>query len=151
MAGPVESHRGEVLKFIGDGMLAIFPIEEGMTKAEACSAAVDAAREAERGMTEFNAARESGGEQPLSFGIGLHVGAVGYGNIGTATRLDFTVIGPAVNLASRLQELSEQLGRSTMLSGTLATYAVDQTVELGEHRLRGEPGPVMIHGLKDGV
>ncbi len=149
MAGPVESHRGEVLKFIGDGMLAIFPIEEGLTKAEACQAAIDAAREAERGMTQFNAARESAGEEPLGFGIGLHVGAVGYGNIGTATRLDFTVIGPAVNLASRLQELSEPLSRSTVLSGTLAKYAPDQTVALGARRLRGEPGPVMIHTLKD--
>ncbi|MDJ0896490.1 MAG: adenylate/guanylate cyclase domain-containing protein [Alphaproteobacteria bacterium] len=149
MAGPVESHQGEVLKFIGDGMLAIFPFEKSVTKAEACVAAVDAAREAERGMSRFNLTREGAGEQRLNFGIGLHLGAVGYGNIGTATRLDFTVIGPAVNLASRLQQLSQPLGCSTVLSDAVAKYVPDRTVALGARRLRGQPGPVMIHTLKD--
>ena len=96
-------------------MLAIFRLES----AEACNKALQAAVEAQRGMKELNAARIARGSFELGFGVALHVGDVMYGNIGT-TRLDFTVIGPAVNVASRLQTLTKELRRQVLLSAPFA-------------------------------
>jgi adenylate cyclase len=99
MARPVEAHGGEILKFIGDAMLAIFPLETD----QACRRALQAALDARAAMAELNRERSGRGEEALGFGIALHAGDVMYGNIGAANRLDFTVVGPAVNLATRLE------------------------------------------------
>ena len=112
MAGPVQSHGGTVLKFIGDGMLAIFRVPEDVASVQSiCRQVLEAARAAGDAMARLNRARAADGEEPLRYAIALHVGDVMYGNIGAARRLDFTVIGPAVNLAARLQELAHRLGR----------------------------------------
>src|SRR5258707_572181 len=99
IAGAVHAFGGEVLKFIGDGVLAIFPIGERSPSA-ACDAALSAVGAARAGMTHLDQARERQGLPPLPFGAALHLGEMLWGNIGTADRLDFTAIGPAVNLVS---------------------------------------------------
>src|SRR5207302_7056548 len=99
IAGAVHAFGGEVLKFIGDGVLAIFPIT-GMP-GEACEAALRAVVAARAGMAHLDAARQAQGLPPLPFGAALHLGEILWGNIGAVDRLDFTAIGPAVNLVSR--------------------------------------------------
>ena len=96
---------GGVLKFIGDAVLAIFPIGERDVLSKACSQAHSTLRQAFQHMGHANKVRIANGEQALAFGTGLHRGCITYGNIGTSKRLDFTVIGPAVNEASRIESL----------------------------------------------
>ena len=148
MAAPVEKHGGEVLKFVGDGMLAIFPLDSP----EACHKALQAAVEARRGMKELNAQRIARGSFELGFGVALHVGDVMYGNIGTATRLDFTVIGPAVNVASRLQTLTKELRRQVLLSAPFAFLcgcSAEFLTTLGRYPLRGVDEPIEVFGLSE--
>jgi adenylate cyclase len=148
MATPVDRHGGEILKFVGDGMLAIFRLDSP----EACHHALRAAIEARRGMKELNAKRIARGSFELGFGVALHVGDVMYGNIGTETRLDFTVIGPAVNAAARLQTLSKELRRQVLLSAPFA-YMCDCSAEfltpLGRFPLRGVEQPMEVFGLSE--
>jgi len=102
IAGAVHAFGGEVLKFIGDGILAIFPIAGGEKRA-ACDAALRAVTAAQAGMAHLDRERSLQGLAPLPFGVALHVGEIFWGNIGAADRLDFTAVGPAVNLVSRLE------------------------------------------------
>src|SRR6185312_16267811 len=95
IAGPVHAFGGEVLKFIGDGVLAIFPVL-GHPPRHACDAALRAVSAARAGMAHLNAERRHQGSRPLAFGAALHLGEMLWGNIGAADRLDFTAIGPAV-------------------------------------------------------
>ncbi len=148
MAAPVERHGGEILKFVGDGMLATFRLDSP----EACAEALAAAVEARRGMRELNARRVERGSFELGFGLALHVGDVMYGNIGTATRLDFTVIGPAVNVASRLQALTKELRRQVLLSGPFAMRSgcsAEFLQSLGRYPLRGVDAPLEVFGLAE--
>ena len=146
MGAPVVAQGGEILKFIGDGMLAIFPMEEEA----ACVRALEAARQARRSMAELNVRRAAQGAEPLGYGLALHVGDVMYGNIGTRTRLDFTVIGPAVNAAARLEGLTKVLRRHVLVSSTFA-YACacspDILEPLGTYPLRGVGEPLGVFGL----
>src|SRR6201996_3614405 len=95
MSEPIVQHGGEILKFIGDGLLAIFPLD----RPSACANLLHAVSEARKAMAALNERNNANGGAPLNFGIGVHVGDVMYGNIGSRARLDFTVIGPAVNMA----------------------------------------------------
>jgi adenylate/guanylate cyclase family protein len=97
MSEPIARHGGEILKFIGDGLLAIFPLSQP----SACANLLHAVAEARQAMVALNEKNSEACFAPLNYGIGVHVGDVMYGNIGSRTRLDFTVIGPAVNMASR--------------------------------------------------
>jgi adenylate cyclase len=144
MAAPVERHGGEILKFIGDAMLAIFPLGEGRDISGICGGALSAAIEAESAMTRLNARRAEAGASALDFGIALHVGEVTYGNIGAPRRLDFTVIGRAVNLASRIESLSAPLGRRVLLSADFARAAGGGFDSLGRHALKGIAEPQEI-------
>lgn len=135
MAGPVAERGGEVLKFLGDGLLAVFPITEERPKEAACAAAVHAAREALLRNVTVNRSRP--GEPSLDLDIALHSGDVFYGNIGDTSRLDFTVIGPAVNEASRMEALCSPLGCSIIMSETVAAASSAPVRSLGCHRLRG--------------
>ena len=132
----VYAHGGEVLKFIGDGMLAIFPLDDAADVTARCGAAIEAARAAQRA---FAAQRAD-----LAFGIALHVGEVSYGNIGGQGRLDFTAIGPAVNLAARLEGLTGKLATPIVVSQELAMHAGGRVEPLGSFELKGirEPVPV---------
>jgi adenylate cyclase len=148
MAVPVERHGGEILKFIGDAMLAIFPLEN----AEACHQALQAAIEARQSMRELNKTRSAAGQPEIGYGIALHVGDVMYGNIGAASRLDFTVIGPAVNVASRLESLTKALRRHVLLSGPFAglcSCSAEFLRSLGRYHLRGVGDDLEVFGLSD--
>jgi adenylate cyclase len=135
MASPITSHGGEVLKFIGDGLLAAFPITQTRSEGQACCAAIEAAREALLRNKAVNESRP--GEPSLPLDIALHCGDVYYGNIGSANRLDFTVIGPAVNEASRIEALCMPLDCSLLMSAAVASVCPYPTRSLGQHALRG--------------
>lgn len=148
IAGAVHAFAGEVLKFIGDGVLAIFPVGE-RSASEACEAALRAIGAARAGMAQLNQVRTSQGMPELQFGMALHLGDMVWGNIGTADRLDFTAIGPAVNLVSRLEGLCRPLGRSVLISGAVAAEISTPLVPLGEHQLRGTARSCAVFGLPD--
>jgi adenylate cyclase len=136
--GPVLERDGQVLRFIGDAALAIFPV--GADPAEAATRAVEAAREALVRMEKLNANRQT----PLRFGIGLHLGDVLYGNIGTGTRIEFTVIGAAANEAARIEALCKTLGAPLVVSDAVARYTRHAWRPLGRHPLRGVEKPVEL-------
>jgi adenylate cyclase len=143
----VEAHGGEVLKFIGDAVLAIFPTSAGHDRTMACRKALAAAQEFCRRTEAENALRGSTGGTPLVHGLALHVGEVAYGNVGTPRRLDFTVIGPAVNRASRLLDLAKRLDRQVVISHALAGEVDAPLVDLGHHLLRGVEQPQQVFTL----
>jgi class 3 adenylate cyclase len=147
VAGAVHAFGGEVLKFIGDGVLAIFPVTGA--PAGACEAALRAVVAARAGMAHLDASRQTQGLPPLLFGVALHLGEILWGNIGAADRLDFTAIGPAVNLVSRLEGLCRPLGRSVLVSGAVAAETTIPLVSLGEHGLRGIAQPCAVFTLPD--
>jgi adenylate cyclase len=129
--GPVLERRGEVLRFIGDAALAIFPVDG--RPAEACAKALDAAREALARMEKLNENRKP----PLRCGIGLHLGSLTYGNIGTPSRIEFTVIGAAANEAARIQGLCKPLEVDLVVSERVARALPGPWRPLGSHTLRG--------------
>lgn len=139
MADPVAEQGGEVLKFLGDGLLAAFPINEERSQEEACAAAIRAAREALCRNEAVN--RAYAGEPSLGLDVALHCGDVYYGNIGSTGRLDFTVIGPAVNEVSRMEALCDGLGCTTVMSASVAAAGGIPTRSLGMHTLRGITTP----------
>jgi len=138
VAGAVIEHGGEVLKFIGDAVLAIFPIERtDEPQPDACKTALAAVDDALARMARVNQERSEKGELPLAFGIALHRGDITYGNVGTEKRLDFTVIGPAVNEAARIESLCKTLSASVLLSSDFAQSVSSEMESLGEHVLQG--------------
>ncbi len=147
VAGAVHAFGGEVLKLIGDGVLAIFPVSDA--PAEACEAALRAVAAIRAGMAHLDAARQAQALPPLPFGVALHLGAILWGNVGAADRLDFTAIGPAVNLVSRLEGLCRPLGRQVLISGALAAEVKEPLTPLGEHGLRGIAAPCAVFTLPD--
>lgn len=147
IAGAVHAFGGEVLKFIGDGVLAIFPVVG--EERSACDAALRAVSAARAGMAHLDKARGRQGLPPLSFGVALHLGEIFWGNIGAADRLDFTAIGPAVNLVSRLEGLCRPLGKTVLVSGALAARTDMPLIALGTHSLRGIESPCAVFGLPE--
>ncbi len=144
-ATAVVEHGGEVLKFIGDGVLAIFPFDDATRpRANMCAAALASAREAFARADHANRARVADGLPPIEFGVGLHVGTVIYGNVGTARRLDFTATGPAVGLASRCEAMTRTLDKPLVATGAFAQFCTAQAKELGPHALRGFNDPVAL-------
>lgn len=141
---PIEQHNGEILKFMGDGLLAIFPLENG----DACENLLLAVDEAEHRITLLNQANHVLGRPELRYGMGIHIGDVMYGNIGSEDRLDFTVIGPAVNLAARLETLTKSEGIPVLISQEFVNRACEVGVRrfdsLGTRRLRGVSDEVEI-------
>jgi adenylate cyclase len=136
----IVGHGGEILKFIGDGLLAIFPINSANMAAAAASNALTAAMQA------VEAARNTSdpslpSEPPLEIVVALHVGTAIYGNIGAADRLDFTVIGPAVNLVSRIETVAKALNRPIVVSDDFARTYGKPLEPLGRHQLRGLATP----------
>lgn len=146
LARPIETRFGEVLKFIGDGMLAIFDAETDPR--DACCKALAAAMEGLDRLTALNARRVAAGQPEIRVGIGLHLGDVQYGNVGARDRLDFTVIGPAVNEASRVETLCKVMRRPLLASAAFAeAQCGTDLVSLGFHALRGVAEPQEIFGL----
>ncbi len=141
---PIEAAGGEVLKFMGDGLLAIFPIDDKKSASAACAASAGAATEAQARLVTLNSVRAS---DPLHFGIALHLGEVAYGNIGGGGRLDFTCIGSTVNTASRIEGLTGKLGRPVLVSEEFAKASGLKTRKVGEYELKGVPVPQPVHEL----
>ena len=148
IAGAVHAFGGEVLKFIGDGVLAIFPVVGGEPRS-ACDAALRAVSAARAGMAHLDEERGRQGLPPLPFGAALHLGEMLWGNIGAADRLDFTAIGPAVNLVSRLEGLCRPLGKAVLVSGALAAETKTPLIALGTHALRGIASPCAVFTLPE--
>jgi adenylate cyclase len=149
-AGAVLAHGGEVLLFIGDAVLAIFPIHEaGATPRQACEAALAAMRDAQARLHEVNRRRTSAKLEALSFGLGLHLGDLMYGNIGVPERLQFTVVGPAANEVARLEGLTKVLDRPVLASAEFARNLDIPWRSLGRHELRGVGAPIEIFAPPD--
>ena len=138
---------GEILKFIGDGVMAYFPAEDALFLPEVTAKALAAARRLIDDIDAANEARATGGLEPVRFGIGLHIGPVMFGNVGTEDRLDFTVIGPAVNRAARLEGLTKELKVPVLASAEFRQATTQPMVSLGKHPLRGVPEPVEVFTL----
>jgi adenylate cyclase len=145
----IARHGGEVLKFIGDGLLAIFPIADGANAREACDRALAAARESRTNIDGIGAPLGLAGNERIRFGLALHLGEVLYGNIGSGNRLDFTCIGPAVNLAARLEKLAARLGRTLILSADFARHCAVDLEPLGEFSVAGFAAQQAAFGLPE--
>lgn len=147
--GAVQAAGGEILDFIGDGLLAIFPIREAQdslsdSSRRALSAACDSLARKEK----HNDMRRAAGLAPLEFGVGLHVGEVMYGNVGVPARLTFSAFGVAVHEVDRLEKLSKELGEPVLASRKFVSAAGQgQWRDLGLHNLRGVDRPLEVNAL----
>ena len=138
-------HGGEVLKFMGDGLLAIFPIAADSEVSGVCGRTLACALE----VRDLIAAlpRDAGSDEPLRFGVALHVGEIMYGNVGGGNRLDFTCIGPAVNLAARLEKVASKLGETIVASADFAAHCPAELARRGEFSVAGFAAPQTVFGL----
>ena len=143
---PVQERGGEILRFIGDAALAIFPIGDDPATI-ACTKALEAAKDAVSRMKKLNERRKAASQRSLRFGIGLHLGLVLYGNIGTPTRIEFTVIGAAANEAARIEALCKTLKVDVVVSEHVARHLAAHPRSLGRHALRGVGEPVELFTL----
>ena len=137
----VEAREGEILKFMGDGVLAIFLVSD--TPQEACGRAYAAASDI---VAQVTALSEETPELAFQIGIGLHIGHLAYGNVGSKSRLDFTVIGPTVNLASRIETATKRLERPILASKVFADLLGDELKPIGTIEARGFNQPVAVYG-----
>ena len=145
---PILSHGGEVLKFMGDGLLAIFPLNgNGNDASEVCTRALVCAREAEALIDKLDAPASLANKSMVRFGLALHVGQVMYGNIGGGNRLDFTCIGPAVNLAARLEKVAAQMGQTIVASAEFASHVPGEFMQRGECTVAGFSAPQAVFCL----
>ena len=145
----IKTHGGEVLKFMGDGLLAVFPIDEYVGDVEkVCAQALEAARESR---VNVEAMQFTVGEavERFRFGVALHVGWILFGNIGGGNRLDFTCIGPAVNLAARLEKMAGRLHRTVVASAAFVDACPGDWADLGEFPIAGFSKAARVHGLLD--
>ncbi|MFD0916351.1 adenylate/guanylate cyclase domain-containing protein [Pseudahrensia aquimaris] len=143
----VEKNGGEVLKFMGDGVLSILPIAEANDFARRCRDAANAAEQILADLSTLNQSRKEAGKSELAIGIGLHAGAVSYGNIGSQSRLDFTVLGRAVNLASRIESLTKTLETSVLATASVANHAPELFRQRGKHKVPGVSDPIEVFAL----
>jgi adenylate cyclase len=145
----IRTHGGEVLKFMGDGLLAVFPIDEYVGDIQqVCSSVLDAARESRASVEAMHYPIGKAVER-FRFGVALHVGRILYGNIGGGNRLDFTCIGPAVNLAARLEKIAGRLHRTIVASAGFAGVCPDGWTDLGEFPIAGFSKAERVYGLQD--
>ena len=150
LVSTIGAHQGEVLKFIGDGILAMFPLGE----ASPCARALDAAEAALRHVDELNARRRGEGLPWTDIHLALHVGEVLYGNIGSRERLDFTVVGPAVNEVARIEAMCRSLDQRVVTSSAFAEAAGEakgRLVSLGRYALRGVRRPEELFTVDPGA
>lgn len=151
VAGSVLDQGGQILRFIGDAALAIFPLDDETAESglqAACDLAIAAAHDAATRIDTVNQRRKTESKPELGYGIALHVGDVTYGNIGTGSRLEFTVIGEAANLAARIESMCKVLDEPVLLSAEFAACKPDQFVSLGQHALKGINEPQEIYALR---
>jgi adenylate cyclase len=142
----IHEHGGDVLKLIGDGTLAIFTSDN---RANACGAALSAAIAARAGIVELNRRRVTDGKPITDMYLGLHVGEVFYGNVGSRERLDFTVVGPAVNEASRIAAMCRSVDQPVLTSSAFADVGDmrRRLISVGRYALRGVARPQELFTL----
>ena len=145
----IEGHGGEVLKFMGDGLLAVFPVTSADRRIETAESAFSAAKDALAKVAAINetppaALGATGDWQPLRIGLGLHAGEVFFGNVGAPGRLDFTVIGPAVNTAARVESMTKELGQPLLVTAPVAGLLGQPLEPVGDFSLRGVAEPVRL-------
>ena len=150
MGDAIDSHGGEILKFMGDAVLAIFPTSPERNRQQVCQNVLMAAQEISRRKAAENVERAATGKAPVMHRIALHVGEVSYGNVGAARRLDFTVIGPAVNRAGRLLELAKRVEKEIVVSQSLASEVQQPLGILGKFRLRDVAQRQQVFTIRDG-
>ena len=148
VAAAVTARGGEILRFIGDAMLIVFPIDANVSRQTACRAAIDAAIDAQNTLASLNHRRRRHGQPEIEFGVGLNVGEVVYGNVGAPDRLDFTVMGPAVNRTARLESLTRELDRNILFSREFAELVDEAVQSLGEHNMKGIAEPQEVFALQ---
>jgi adenylate cyclase len=147
---PIFDHGGEILKFMGDGLLAVFPVAEDGTDLRAvCQAVLRAARASRANVASMEYSIGDEVLRAFRFGLALHVGQVLYGNIGGGSRLDFTCIGPAVNLAARLEKIASALNRTVIASSAFADASTEVMSDLGEFPIAGFRRVERVYGLAD--
>ena len=147
---PILEQGGEVLKFMGDGLLAVFPVaEDGSDLPAVCQAVLQAARASRDRVAAMTYALGDEVLEGFRFGLALHVGQVLYGNIGGGNRLDFTCIGPAVNLAARLEKIASHLNRTIVASSAFAGCFAEGWIDLGEFPIAGFAAAQRVYGLPD--
>lgn len=145
----VEEKGGDVLKFMGDGILSVFVIPSLSERNHRCRQAARAAKTVLEGLATLNQARNGAGQPPLDIGIGINAGQVSYGNIGSPGRLDFTVLGSAVNVASRIEGLTKTIGARVLATSTVANAAPDLFAKCGSYAVRGLDDPIDLFGLNE--
>jgi adenylate cyclase len=142
---------GEVLKFMGDGLLAVFPVggDDG-NAAEICNQVLEAVHECRASVAELTYSEGGHTVESFRFGLALHIGTVLYGNIGGGNRLDFTCIGPAVNLAARMEKIAANLHRTVVASASFVELcATGNWTDLGEFPIAGFSRVQRVYGLAD--
>jgi adenylate cyclase len=145
----IRAHGGEVLKYMGDGLLAVFPIDEYVGDAQqVCSGVLSAAHESRASVADMEFPIGETVER-FRFGVALHVGRILYGNIGGGNRLDFTCIGPAINLAARLEKIASRLHRTVVASEGFASICRGGWSDLGEFPIAGFSKAERVYGLID--
>jgi adenylate cyclase len=144
-AGAVADAGGEILSFIGDGFLAIFPSGRNQKESsEACKLALSAALEATHRMAEHNRQRAERDEAALGYGLSLHIGNVMFGNVGLAERLSFSVFGSTVNEVARLEALTKKFATPIVASEEFTSYCGGEWQALGSESLRGVKAPMAV-------
>lgn len=146
VSSAVTARGGEILSFIGDAMLVIFPCGDSGAK-EACQAAVESAIDAFDSLATVNFSRRRNGQPEIRFGLGLDVGKVIYGNVGAPDRLAFTVIGPTVNRTARLESLTKTTGHPILMSESFAKNVAQAVTFVGHFELKGIPEPQEVFAL----
>ena len=149
VAAAVTSRGGEILRFIGDAMLIVFPIDRKVSKKSACTAALSSARDAQQTLAALNHRRRRHGQPEIVFGVGLNVGEVTYGNVGSPDRLDFTVMGPAVNRTARLESLTKTIGEPILVSKDFSDQVECPMIYFGEHDMKGIARPQKVFAPDD--
>ena len=149
VSAAVTANGGEILRFIGDAMLIVFPISGDSCQHTAARAAIEAALDAQNSLAALNHLRRRHDEPEIEFGVGLNVGEVIYGNVGAPDRLDFTVMGPAVNRTARLESLTKTLGRNILFSREFADLISEPVQPMGEHPMKGIDGMQPVFALRD--
>jgi adenylate cyclase len=145
----IRKHGGEILKFMGDGLLAVFPIAENDSDiSEVCARVLEAARESRASVEALHYPSGEAVER-FRFGVALHLGNILFGNIGGGNRLDFTCIGPAVNLAARLEKIAGKLHRIVVASEEFMRVCPDGWTDLGEFPIAGFSHAERVYGLAD--
>ncbi len=144
VVGAIYAHGGEVLKYIGDAVLAIFPVTGFTDASAACLAAYETAHEARLLLVELNDRRRSGGQEPVNDGIALHFGVAQYGNIGSDERLDFTLIGREVNLASRVMGLAKTVSEQVICTKAFRDACGVDMRFVGSFEVRGLRDPIDV-------